>query len=224
MKDAPIAILFDIDGTLISSGGAGTRAWALAFDELYGTKVDISKFSDLGMTDPEVGALSFEGLVGRRPRSEELDEMLERHVHYLAKTVADSPGYKVLEGVEDLLLDLIKHGRMLGLVSGNSMKGAHIKLNRANLNRFFSFGGFGSDSADRGELTKAAISRAEISYGGSLPMDRVIAVGDTIRDVEAAHTAGIRCVGVATSKFSTEDLLAAGADFAVGSLRNGLPF
>ncbi len=223
MGDRPIAILFDIDGTLITSGGAGTRAWALAFDEVYGTKVDISRFSDLGMTDPEVGALSFEALMGRKPESEELDRLLERHVHYLSQTVAESENYRVLDGAEALLIDLIKRGCMLGLVSGNSKRGAHIKLSRANLNRFFSFGGFGSDSADRTELTRAAILRAEIAYGAKISLHQFLAVGDTSRDVEAAHAVGIRCVGVATSKFTKADLLGAGADFAIGSLREGLP-
>ena len=223
MADEPVAILFDIDGTLISSGGAGTRAWALAFDEVYGVKVDISRFSDLGMTDPEVGAMSFEAVLGRKPDSEELAHLLDRHVNYLSQTVNESARYRVMDGAEPLLTDLIERGYMLGLVSGNSKRGAHIKLNRANLNRFFSFGGYGSDSADRAELTRAAIVRAEIAFGGHIALEQYLAVGDTSRDVTAAHAVGIKCVGVATSKFSTDDLLKAGADFVIGSLKEGLP-
>ncbi|NNN19667.1 MAG: HAD family hydrolase [Acidimicrobiaceae bacterium] len=223
MPEGPVAILFDIDGTLITSGGAGTRAWALAFDEVHGVKADISQLSDLGMTDPEVGVRSFEAVIGRKPDQKELDCLLERHLHYLVLTVAESDGYRVLDGAEDLLIDLIKRGYMLGLVSGNSEKGAHIKLNRANLNRFFSFGGYGSDSSDRNELTKTALLRAETSYGGQLARGQFLTVGDTTRDVQAAHSAGIKCVGVATSKFSKEDLLKAGADYVIGSLKEGLP-
>ncbi|MDA8080237.1 MAG: HAD family hydrolase [Actinomycetota bacterium] len=223
MTDGPVAILFDIDGTLITSGGAGTRAWALAFDEVYGVKVDISQFSDLGMTDPEVAVRSFEAVLGRKPQPKELVSILERHVHYLAQTVESSERYKVLDGAEELLTDLIGRGYMLGLVSGNSEKGAHIKLSRANLNRFFSFGGFGSDSADRSELTKTALQRAELAFGRQIALPQFLSVGDTARDVEAAHAVGIKCVGVATSKFTKQDLLDAGADYVIGSLREGLP-
>ncbi|TAN25408.1 MAG: HAD family hydrolase [Actinomycetota bacterium] len=223
MSKGLIAILFDIDGTLITSGGAGTRAWALAFDEVYGTKLDISQLSDLGMTDGEVGSKGLESMLGHKPSNGELEKMLERHLHYLAKTIEESEGYRVLEGAEDLLISLIIKGHMLGLVSGNSEKGAHIKLKRANLNRFFSFGGFGSDSVDRNELTEVAISRAEIAFGGRIVPEQLLCVGDTARDVGAAHAAGIKCVGVASSKFSKQDLKDAGADYVIGSLKEGLP-
>ena len=223
MTDGPVAILFDIDGTLITSGGAGTRAWALAFDEVHGVKVDISQFSDLGMTDAEVAVKSFQAVMGRKPQPEELVFLMERHVHYLAQTVETSERYRVLDGAEDLLTDLIRRGYMLGLVSGNSERGAHIKLSRANLNRFFSFGGFGSDSADRSELTKTALERAELAFGRQIALSQFLSVGDTARDVEAAHAVGIKCVGVATSKFTKQDLLDAGADYVIGSLRAGLP-
>lgn len=223
MSRRTVAILFDIDGTLISSGGAGTRAWAMAFDDAYGVSVDISEFSDLGMTDPEVGIKSFEGLKGRKPDAEELTALLERHVRYLKQTVRESEGYRILNGVEELLIQLVSMGYLLGLVSGNSEKGAHIKLHRANLNRFFAFGGFGSDSADRNELAKTAIVRAEMTFGSQIALDEFLYVGDTPRDVEAAHAVGIKSVGVATSKFTTDDLRNAGADHVIGSLKEGLP-
>ncbi len=223
MSNGPIAILFDIDGTLITSGGAGTRAWALAFDEVYGMKVDISSLSDLGMTDAEVGSKGLESVVGRKPTGNELEKMLECHLRYLPRTVEESEGYRVMQGAEDLLTALITQGYMLGLVSGNSEKGAHIKLKRANLNRFFSFGGFGSDSANRRELTEVAISRAEIVFGAQIPLEQFLCVGDTSRDIDAAHAAGVKCVGVATSKYSKEDLKDAGADYVIGSLSEGLP-
>ncbi len=223
MSNGPIAILFDIDGTLITSGGAGTRAWALAFDEVYGMKVDISSLSDLGMTDAEVGSKGLESVVGRKPTGNELEKMLECHLRYLPRMVEESEGYRVMQGAEDLLTALITQGYMLGLVSGNSEKGAHIKLKRANLNRFFSFGGFGSDSANRRELTEVAISRAEIVFGAQIPLEQFLCVGDTSRDIDAAHAAGVKCVGVATSKYSKEDLKDAGADYVIGSLSEGLP-
>lgn len=218
-----IAVLFDIDGTLITSGGAGTRAWALAFEEAHGKTVDIGSFSDIGMTDAEVGQRSFEATFNRPAKPEEIDRLLELHQSFLSKTVSESEGYKVLDGVEELLTDLILRGYLLGLVSGNTERGAHIKLHRAKLNRFFSFGGYGSDSIDRSELTNAALAKAEVTFGARIQLSQFLSVGDTPRDVEAAHAVGIECVGVASSKFSKQELKESGADFVIGSLSEGLP-
>jgi phosphoglycolate phosphatase-like HAD superfamily hydrolase len=96
-------------------------------------------------------------------------------------------------------------------------------LHRAQLNRFFSFGGYGSDSSDRGELTKVALRRATLVYGEPLTAAQTIAVGDTPNDVEGAHAAGIACVGVASHNFTVAQLRAAGADYTVASLSEGLP-
>jgi phosphoglycolate phosphatase-like HAD superfamily hydrolase len=91
------------------------------------------------------------------------------------------------------------------------------------LNRFFSFGGYGSDSDDRGEITRIALKRATLVYGDDVSAGRAIVVGDTPRDVEGAHAAGIECVGVATGHYTVEQLREAGADAAIGSLEEPLP-
>lgn len=223
MTARKVAILFDIDGTLITSGGAGTKAWSLAYQREYKIEVDISVISDMGMTDPEVGELSFVSAMGRKPNADELARLLELHTHFLPISVAQSEKYRVLDGAEEILISLIQQGYILGLSSGNSEKGAHIKLHRAGLNRFFSFGGYGSDSRDRGELTKVAMSRAQVVYGAAIEASQFLAVGDTSRDVEAAHTAGIACVAVASAKFSEDELAKSGADFVISSLKDGLP-
>jgi phosphoglycolate phosphatase len=223
MASERIAILFDIDGTLLVTGGAGAASWRLAFGELYGIQADIGKFTDAGMTDPEVGRKTFEAVLNRKPERKEFTRLLERRLHYLHKTVAESKQYRVLPGVEELLPKLIEGGYLLGLVTGNVEAAAHIKLHRAQLNRFFSFGGYGSDSTDRGELTKIALKRASLVYGEPLPAARAIAVGDTPHDVEGAHAAGIACVGVGSDKFTVDQLRNAGADYAIASLVEGLP-
>jgi phosphoglycolate phosphatase-like HAD superfamily hydrolase len=129
----------------------------------------------------------------------------------------------MLPGVEELLPRLIEEGHLLGLVTGNVEAAAHIKLHRAGLNRFFSFGGYGSDSADRGEITRTALKRASLVFGEQLSPEQAIAVGDTPRDVEGAHAAGIACIGVGSHHFSIAELRDAGADYAVGSLAEKLP-
>jgi phosphoglycolate phosphatase len=223
MADERIAILFDIDGTLIITGGAGAASWRLAFDELYGIPADIGEFTDTGMTDPDVGRKTFEAVMHREPERKEFTRLLERRLHYLHQTVDQSEGYRVLAGVEKLLPKLVDDGYLLGLVTGNLEASAHIKLHRARLNRFFSFGGYGSDSTDRGEVTKIALTRASLVYGETVTPEQAIVVGDTPHDVEGAHAAGIECVGVGSHHFNAEQLREAGADYAIASLEEALP-
>jgi beta-phosphoglucomutase-like phosphatase (HAD superfamily) len=218
-----IAVLFDIDGTPLITGGAGAASWRLAFDELYGIPADIGKFTDTGMTDPDVGRKTFEAVLKRKPERKEFTRLLERRLFYLHQTVADSKDYRVLAGVEELLPKLIHDGRLLGLVTGNLEAAAHIKLHRAQLNRFFSFGGYGSDSTDRGELTRIALKRATLVYGEPVTPEQAIVVGDTPHDVDGAHAAGMACVGVGSHHYTVDQLRAAGADYAITSLTEGLP-
>ncbi len=223
MRSPVKAILFDIDGTLITTGGAGAEAWKLAFDALYGIPADIGSFTDAGMTDPEVGRKTFAEVLKREPEDQEFAGLLDRRLHYLHTTIAGAEQYRVLAGVEELLPKLIADGYLLGLVTGNVEAAAHIKLHRAQLNRYFSFGGYGSDASDRGELTKIAFQRAMLVYGARVAPAEAIVVGDTPHDVEGAHAAGLACVGVESHKFTVEQLREAGADYAITSLSDGLP-
>jgi len=218
-----VAILFDIDGTLLVTGGAGARSWRLAFDELYGIEADIGAFTDAGMTDPDVGRRTFVAVLHREPKRQEFTRLLERRLYYLHETVRKSREYRVLAGVAALLPALIDDGLMLGLVTGNVEAAAHVKLHRGQLNRFFSFGGYGSDSADRAELTRIALRRASLVYGEEVLPGQALVVGDTPHDVQAAHAAGLKCVGVGSHHFSAEQLRAASADWAIASLEHGLP-
>jgi phosphoglycolate phosphatase len=215
-----VALLFDIDGTLIDTGGAGAASWRLAFEELYGVPADIGKFTDAGMTDSQVGRRTFEAVVGHAPARKEFSILLERRLHHLFDTVAESAGYRVLAGVEELLPRLLRAGYLLGLVTGNGEAAAHIKLHRGRLNRFFSFGGYGTDSDDRSALTRIALERASLVFGEQIAPQRCLTIGDTPLDVAAAHGAGVECVGVASGHFSVEQLREVGADYVLGSLED----
>jgi phosphoglycolate phosphatase-like HAD superfamily hydrolase len=216
-------VLFDIDGTLLVTGGAGAVAWQRAFEELHGVDADVAEHTDAGMTDPEIAAIVFREVVGREGSQAERAKAIGCYLKHLPDTVAESDGYRVMPGVEELLDRLIDAGTLLGLVTGNIETAAHIKLARAHLNRFFSFGGYGSDSADRVEVTKAALRRAELVSGGTLTDGACISVGDTPRDVKAGHGAGIKVVGVATGSYSVEQLSQAGADWAIPQVSDGFP-
>jgi phosphoglycolate phosphatase len=221
--DSTQAVLFDIDGTLISTGGSSDRAWKRAFKELHDVDVDVPAVTGKGVPDPEVGRLVFKSALGREPTDAEAEALMRRRLDHLSEEVETSPGYVVKDSVVELLERLIDDGILLGLTTGNVEEAAHIKLARGDLNRFFSFGGYGSDSPNRTELTKKALERAELVSGDTLDLARCFSCGDTPRDVEAGHGAGIRVVGVATGEYTVEELLEAGADAAVRSLRGGLP-
>ncbi len=196
----------------------------MAFDELYGIPADIGKFTDTGMTDPDVGRQTFEAVLHRRPDRKEFARLLERRLHYLHQTVSESGEYRVLAGVPELLSRLIDDGYLLGLVTGNLEAAAHIKLHRARLNRYFSFGGYGSDATDRGELTRIALRRGALVYGEPISADQAMVVGDTPHDVAGAHAAGMACLGVASHHFGVQELRQAGAEHVVASLDERLPF
>jgi phosphoglycolate phosphatase len=220
---APLAIAFDVDETLISTGGAGARSWKRGFDKLWAVDADIGKFTKGGMTDPEVGRLTFRGVMGREPSPEELGRLMHEYLQFLPQEVASSPGYHVLPGVEALLPRLIEAGILVGITSGAVEAATHIKLARAGLNQYFSFGGFGSDSNDRGELTRIAIRRAGVVRGAALDPARVFVVGDTPLDIAAAHAADAMGIGVATGKYNVDQLEHAGADHVLADLTEPFP-
>jgi len=221
--DLPMAVLFDIDGTLITTGGAGGRAWRKAFRRLFDADVDIADFTESGQTDPEVARRSFRGALGRDPDRRELNRLLGGYLDALPEEVESSEGYRVMPGVRDLLPKLREEGVLLGITSGNIEAAAHIKLARARLNHYFSFGGYGSDSNDRGELTRRAIQRAGMLHGQAIDPRECDVVGDTPRDVAAARSAGAVSVAVATGDYTVDQLRAANADHVVATLADPFP-
>ncbi len=217
--------MFDIDGTLITTGGASDRAWHRAFLELHDADVNVPDYTGKGVPDPEVGLECFRGALGREPTGEEMAKLMALRQRYLAEEVESSPGYRVMPGVVELLDRLTADGRLVGLITGNTEPAAHIKLARADLNRYFAFGGYGSDANQRVDVCRKALDRAAIAAGGQLDRAGSIAIGDTPRDIEAGHGAGIRVLGVATGEYSCEQLRAAGADHVVETLEDApLPF
>jgi phosphoglycolate phosphatase len=216
-------VLFDIDGTLLVTGGAGAVAWQRAFRELHGIDADIEEHTHAGMTDPEIAEIVFREVIGRDGGEAERAEAIAGYLGHLEEAVDESRGYRVMPGIEALLGRLVERGVLLGIVTGNIESAAHVKLARANLNRFFAFGGYGSDSRDRTELTRKAIERGGVVAGAPLELEATIGVGDTPRDVEACHGAGIKLVGVATGSYSVEELARAGADWPLADVTDGFP-
>jgi phosphoglycolate phosphatase-like HAD superfamily hydrolase len=218
------AVLFDIDGTLLVTGGAGAVAWQRAFRELHGVDANISEHTRAGMTDPEIAEIIFREVIGRDGSAAERAAAIADYLSHLQDAVEESDGYRVMPGIAELLPRLAEQGVLLGIVTGNIEAAAQIKLARGDLNRFFAFGGYGSDSRDRTELTKRGIERGGEVVGGSpLDLAATIGVGDTPRDVSACHGAGIRVVGVATGAYSVDEQRKAGADWAIETVEDGFP-
>jgi hypothetical protein len=132
----PILILFEVDGCLISTGGAGARAWHRAFETLYGVPADIGATSETGMTDPDVGRLTFASVLGRELTDRELSRLLGTYLDGLADEVAHSPGYRVMPGVQALLPRLVRAGVLLGIVSGALVRSAILEDARLGQERY----------------------------------------------------------------------------------------
>ena len=218
----PIAVLFDVDETLVHTGGSGARSWNAAFEKLYNTPADIGQHTSAGETDPQVGRETFVGVFGRDPSPEELDKIYAQYLLHLSDDIWTSEKYAVLAGAESTLQRLTDAGVILGIVSGAMEGAARTKLMPAKLNRFFLFGAYGSDSPDRGELTTLAVEKARRLHG-ELDAAQVLVVGDTPRDIDAAKAAGAVSVGVATGKYSVSELQAAGAMHVLASLEDPFP-
>jgi phosphoglycolate phosphatase-like HAD superfamily hydrolase len=218
----PVVVLFDVDETLVHTGGSGARSWMAAFEKLYSIPADIGAHSSAGETDPQVARATFKGVLGRDPSDDELSKLYAQYLLHLAEDILVSETYRVLPGAEQTLVRLGKAGVTLGLVSGAMEGAARTKLIPADLNRFFIFGAYGSDSPDRADLTKLAIDKASRLHHRLTPA-QVHVVGDTPRDMEATRAAGAVSVGVASGHYSTDELAAAGGDHVLGSLEDPFP-
>ena len=223
MPAGPRILLFDIDGTLVSTGGAGAAAWKTAFQELYGIPADIGKYTDAGMTDPDVGAKTFEAVLHRTPTAHELAEVVQRRLEHLPEAIAASEKYRVLPGVPERLSQLSRAGHLLGLITGNGDGAAFIKLSRGDLMRWFTFGAYASAGLDRAGIVRQAVARGEAMLGADVPNDQIYVIGDTPLDIEAAHAVGCTAIAVATGHYDVAALRNAGADHVLTTLEQDLP-
>lgn len=218
----PVVVLFDVDETLVHTGGSGARSWKAAFEKLYDIPADIGEHSSAGETDPQVATATFRAVIGREPSDVELDQLYVQYLLYLADDILVSDGYRMLPGADQCLAALAEAGVLLGLVSGAMEGAARTKLIPANLNRYFIFGAYGSDSPDRAELTGIAIEKATRLHAHLTPA-QVFVVGDTPHDVDATRQAGAVSVGVASGHYSVDELAKAGSDHVLGALTEPFP-
>ena len=211
MRRRPTVFLFDVDGTLLVTGGAGRRAMRRAFGEVVGHPDALAGIHLGGMTDRLILRQGLE-TVGRRFEESLVRELLDRYLEHLDEELPRAEGYRVMPGVPQAL-DFVERLEQVavGLGTGNVERGARAKLTRGDLNHRFGFGGFGCDHEDRVELLRAGARRGASQLGVPLEEVRLVIVGDTPRDIAAAAALGAQIVAVATGGFDAAALREAGA-------------
>ncbi len=216
-------ILFDVDGTLLLSGGAGAGALNIAFERIYGIPNAMRHVHPHGKTDELIVQEMFRSHLGRCGSESEVKVLLEKYVEILPITVRDSRNFHLMPGILGLLSYLrSRKDVFMGLGTGNIEEGARIKLSRGGLNKFFSFGGFGSDSGDRAELLEAGFQRGEQIVQKEYTRKSIVrwVIGDTWRDVAAGRACGAKTIAVATGGDSLYELASASPDFLFATLED----
>ncbi|MFQ5473439.1 MAG: HAD family hydrolase [Dehalococcoidia bacterium] len=200
------AFLFDIDNTLLYTGGAGSFAMNSVFREMFGIEDGFSKVEFSGRTDLFIVSegLRQHGVDGDIQRH--VGRFVERYYELLSGALNDREG-SLMPGFPELL-DALSGDAKLGLATGNFRKAADIKLRHYGIGSFFAGGGFGEVSVDRAEVVKAAVENVA---DGRAPED-VFVIGDTPHDIRAALANGVKAVGVATGSYSVDELKSSGAD------------
>jgi phosphoglycolate phosphatase-like HAD superfamily hydrolase len=220
-------VLFDIDGTLVLTGGAGTRAMTRAFTDVLGIADGLAGVSLAGRTDLAIA----QEVVARWGRVAEaapswLDMFRSRYCECLEEEIElDGSGKRVLPGVPELLDVLASRSdTALALLTGNLEEGARIKLEHFGLWRYFGFGAFGEDVTDRNQLFPLALQRAREQGLPQFEGPAVLVVGDTPYDVACAKSGGARAIGVATGPYSASALRQCGADVVLDDLSDPSAF
>lgn len=215
-------IFFDIDGTLIRSGGAGKAAMHRAMVDEFAIHEIRDEINFSGNTDTAIchGLLELHGV---EPSMENIERMIATYLGHLSEQLPQHPAH-VLPGVEELIDQLVGQDRhALGLLTGNVREGAEIKLKHFGLWDYFSFGGFGNAIFDRDDVARSALREAEEHFG-TLDRSDIWVIGDTPMDVKCARAIGAKAVAVATGWHTWEQLAACEPDVLLSDFRERLMF
>ena len=201
-------LLFDVDGTLLRSAGAGRRAVKAALERVYGTGAGIDAYDLGGKTDQRIvfDVLEAAGFA-RAAVKERLDDFFEVYARGLLEEIGDGRNVTTMPGVAALVPRLHQTPDvLLGLLTGNIEEGARIKLASTGLSPYFAVGAFGSDDVDRRRLPSLAARRAHALIGHAFPPEDVVVIGDTPLDIDCARAFGAVAVAVATGFHSASEL------------------
>ena len=211
-------VLFDIDGTLIHSGGAGIAAFARAFAEEFGAHDGTERMKFAGRTDVSL-VREFFGLHGIEASPANFQRFFEAYVLRLREIIAHRPG-GACAGVPEFYEALRRAPEppLIGLLTGNIRRGAEIKLGHYGWWDKFAFGAFADDSENRDEIAAAALRRGGEILGRAVHGDEALVIGDTPLDVRCGRAIGARTLAVATGGATLEDLEACRPDWVVKDL------
>lgn len=211
-------VLFDIDGTLVHTGGAGIKAFARTFASEFNAHNGVEKITFAGRTDVNL-VREFFGLHRIHATPENFRRFFERYVFWLDQTVAHSNG-GVCRGAQEFIDELLAlpSPPTLGLLTGNIRLGAEIKLRRYNLWNVFTTGAFADDGEDRNHIAAAALERGGRVLGRRLRGEEVVVVGDTPHDIRCGRFIGAKLLAVATGGAKLDELKKNQPDWAVADL------
>ena len=200
-------ILFDIDGTLVSTGLAGGDAMGRAFEEIHGVADAFAGIEMSGKTDPAILREAWEA-AGIDPAQRDLKAFHDCYVGHLKDTLSEADRPRHLKPGLPGLLDAIAANEnvVLGLLTGNVVTGAQLKLESFGILHYFRIGAYGSDNEDRKALVPVAQLRARQYCVTYISPERTFVIGDTPRDIDCARAHGVQAVAVATGNYSLEDL------------------
>ncbi len=225
MPQRPL-ILFDIDGTLVVPGDpAHGKALVDAFREITNHDPDLTGISYAGMLDSQITRLFLEqfGITGQEAEAV-VERVMERMGMLYAEAVqSQSLAHRLLDGAVEAVEAVRERKWLAGTLSGNARHVAEVKLEASGIYGLTKIGAFGDSAHERWTLVDEAIASAS-HLEPELPASRVVLIGDTPRDITAAHLSGARSVAVATGRFSRDELLQAGADSALDDLRDSVQF
>ncbi len=212
-------VLFDIDGTLVSTGAAGFDAMRHAFAELYGIPEGFAGIEMSGKTDT---AILREALTNHQidEAAVPVEVFYERYISRLRLTLQEPHRpRRLMPGIPDLLAALVgQPDLVLGLLTGNFAMGAQLKLESFGIWQYFRLGAYGSDHHDRNALVPIAQQRAHVILGHTIPAQQTFVIGDTPRDIACAHVHGARAVAVATGNYPVDDLRRHTPEYCFGDL------
>ena len=212
--------LFDIDGTLIASGGAGKAALEAALAEEFGVPHIIDKLELSGRTDRAIICDLF--------RLHVIDDTPENHARLRDAYLGHLPSYlhagRVLPGIAELLAHLAERDDVaLGLLTGNVREGAKVKLGYFGLFDYFRFGGYGDHHLDRDDVAREALAEVRRQLNGTACPERIWVIGDTPLDIRCARAIGARAVAVATGWHRLDELAEHQPDLLLTDLANPAP-
>lgn len=198
--------LFDIDGTLLRTGGAGQRAMERALTDVFGVPDPYEDIPAAGRTDRAITADLF-AHHALDPTEPEWQTFQSVYFGHLQTTLRELEGM-ILPGIEALLDRLAtRRDVTLGLLTGNFREAARLKLEHHAIDHHFHFGGYGDHHHDRDDVARVAWSEACRHLGRDIDPRAVCVIGDTPSDVKCARAIGARAIAVATGMFSTEELI-----------------